>query len=266
VPTGDRLYGLTLDDVSDVSGIVKMLTALPRRATVRIVFDEGEPASAYRAAVTAIAPHADIMGQLLDSTGMAKTSTAAYRLRAQEYVSAFGSQVALWEIGNEINGEWLGAAKDVVAKIQAADEVVRAAGGKTALTLYYNHECWERPANEMFTWAETQLPVALRRSVDHVFVSYYEDDCNGYRPPSWTAEFDHVRALFPDARLGFGEVGLPDPATSATLNHATDVLNRYYRLSVSTPGYEGGYFWWYAAEDLVGANRPLLAAMQQAWA
>ena len=28
-------------------------------------------------------------------------------------------------------------------------------------------------------------------------------------------------------------------------------LNRYYRLRIDVPGYIGGYFWWYYAEDMV---------------
>jgi hypothetical protein len=262
---GGYLYGLTLTDVSDIDGIVTLLKVLPRRTTVRIVFDGGRRASDYRRAIQAIHPYADIMGQVLDSSEMKSMSVDSYRRRTQEYVTAFGSRIAIWEIGNEVNGEWLGSTRSVVKKIQAAHDVVKAAKGKTALTLYYNHGCWSQPENEMFRWVSANLPESLRTSVDHTFISYYESDCNDYRPQSWDAEFSRLRALFPTAGLGFGEVGLPDPVTPRTVAKAKDVMRRYYSLRISTPGYEGGGFWWYAVEDLVGADRPLLPVLHEVW-
>jgi hypothetical protein len=45
-------------------------------------------------------------------------------------------------VGNDINGEWLGTTPDVVAKMKGAYDLVKARGNRTALTLYYNHNCF----------------------------------------------------------------------------------------------------------------------------
>ena len=52
----------------------------------------------------------------------------------------------------------------------------------------------------------------------------------------------------PASRLGFGEVGTHqgDPAAAKLAT-----LNRYYRLRIGVPGYIGGCFWWYYAEDML---------------
>lgn len=67
------------------------------------------PPSAQRHALDVLSPRADVMGRLLDSSDVARTSTQAARDRARAYVEALGDAVDIWEIGNEINGEWLGA-------------------------------------------------------------------------------------------------------------------------------------------------------------
>ena len=83
------------------------------------------------------------MGELVDSSAAKSYTVASYRQRAVDFVNAFGSQVDLWEVGNEVNGEWVGqhlagGGQDRRPPI----EVVTDAGGRTALTLYYNPNCW----------------------------------------------------------------------------------------------------------------------------
>ena len=48
------------------------------------------------------------MGEILDSFFVKNISTAAYGTRTTEYLNTLGDNVDIWEIGNEINGEWLG--------------------------------------------------------------------------------------------------------------------------------------------------------------
>jgi hypothetical protein len=57
--------------------------------------------------------------------------------------------------------------------------------------------------------------------------------------------------LYPNAKLGFGEIGLPNAATSSTLAKATDIATYYYNLSINLSYYVGGYFYWYYAEDAI---------------
>lgn len=264
----DPIYGVTVDDgingVSETSpsivGIVNSAKAMAaanrgRLPTHRFVFDENTHASDYLAATKIAQPYTYIMGELLDSYYVKQVSVQSYSDRAREFVGTLGDYVDVWEIGNEVNGEWLGDAGTVSAKISAAYDVVKAAGKRSAITLYYNPDCWDNPANEMFTWTQANVPAAIRSGVDYVLLSYYEGDCNNYRPSASDMNnvFNKVHTMFPSAKLGFGEVGLSKAVSGDTLSRAQDLLTYYYGLSssISTPGYVGGYFWWYYYEDML---------------
>ncbi len=55
----------------------------------------------------------------------------------------------LWEIGTEVNGEWLGRSQaEIDAKVAAAYDVIHGElGGRTALTLNYwaGPQCYAHP-------------------------------------------------------------------------------------------------------------------------
>jgi len=144
--------------------------------------------------------------------------------------------------------------------VRAAREVVASRHGRTALTLFANEGCAERADHELLRWTHDHVG-DLGTGYDWVLVSYYEDECDGRRPADWTPTFDALHALFPAASLGFGEVGMREAMTPSTAARAQEVLAHYYSLSVRTPGYIGGGFWWYGAEDLVPATKPLFATL-----
>lgn len=248
-PVPDPLYGITMDRVDKTKRITDATSHLSRFPTTRIVFDEWQPATDYATAVSAIRPTSFIMGELLDSYYVKKYSVAQYRDRVAEYETTLGTNVDIWEVGNEVNGEWLGATADVVAKISDAYDQTKARGYRTALTLYYNPNCWSKKSNEMFTWAGANIPDRMKSGLDYVLVSYYEQDCNNRKPTvaQWQAVFDQLHGMFPNSRLGFGEVGT-HPKSS--LSYKTDTMQRYYGMPITTPNYVGGYFWWYGFQDL----------------
>jgi hypothetical protein len=231
-PGAERMYGVTVDDVSDLPAIQLSLSSLTHKPTTRVVFDETVPASEYADAVAGIHEVSFVMGEILDSFYVATVTTAEYEARTQEYLDTLGTNVDIWEIGNEINGEWLCAdgaesctaaeTAEVVAKMTSAFQIVKAAGRPAALTLYYNEDCWSAAENEVFAWAEANVPAEIKQGVDYVFFSYYEDDCNGLQP-DWPAAFSKLAAMFPAAKLGFGECGTVNPASKA------EYIDRYYR-------------------------------------
>ena len=247
---GDRLYGVTLDSVGGINAIVDALKSLTRKPTTRIVFDELIPATDYQSATNRIHEVSYVMGELLDSYYVKQYSVAKYLARATEYLSALNPSVDIWEIGNEVNGEWLGTTSDVVKKISGAFEIAKANGQVTALTLYYNEKCWEKPANEMFTWAAKNVPEAMKQGLDYVLVSYYEDDCNGLQP-NWQAVFNKLGTMFPNSKIGFGEVGTTKIAKKEAY------IRRYYTMNIIHPRFIGGYFWWYGRQDFIPKTKAL---------
>ena len=254
-PTGalpSPLHGVTAADVSNLAALADALHGFSNMPTVRIVFDEGQPPSAYAQAVPTVHGVAHVLGEILDSEYVSQITPAAYVARTQSYLAAFPSTVDVWEIGNEINGEWLGATSDVVAKMTGAFDAVEAAGKPTALTLY---GCSDAGASyDMITWVRANVPPRMRTGLEYVLVSYYEGDC-GEQRTDWQAAFAELRELFPNAGLGFGEIGHVnsngDGLTTVDPVGAAAYAAKYYGMQINVPGYVGGYFWWYFSEDAV---------------
>ena len=253
----NRVYGVTIDAISNLSAIVTSLSSHCYKPTTRIVFDEFVPATEYVDAVNQIHNVSFIMGEILDSYYMSQYSLTQYQNRTTEYVNLLGNKVDIWEIGNEINGEWLGNTSDVVAKMNAAYSIVKANNKKAALTLYYNEDCWENQANEMFRWAYTNINQTLRSGLDYVWISYYEDDCNNLQP-NWQVVFDKLHKHFPNAKIGIGECG------TTTASKKANYINRYYKMKINTPKYVGGYFWWYYKQDCVPNTKAIWSVLNAA--
>ncbi len=253
-PVPTPIYGVTVDDISELPAIIESLQRLSRKPTARIVFDETVGPAYYRKAAIAMSQVSYLMGEILDSAYVRRISVNGYLNRTTRYLDSMGDIVHIWEVGNEVNGEWLGTTSSVVAKISGAYDLVKARGKVTALTLYYNEECWSRRANEMFTWAQANIPARMKQGLDYVLISYYEEDCNDLRP-DWPTVFAKLAAMFPNSKIGFGEVGTSDPARKA------ETLQRYYTMKIDQPNYIGGHFWWYYREDMVPWTLPLWSVL-----
>ena len=260
------LSGVTADDVSSLSRLVSSARHLARVPVTRLYLDAGLGPSAYAAAVRALRPVSYLMGELLDSSDEASVPAAAYARRVSAYLAAFGSQVDIWEVGNEVNGNWTGSYPTVSTKLTEAYNDVSAAGKSSALTLYYNAGCGDGSSElSPLAFSSKYVPASVRDGLSYVLLSYYETDCNGIRPSAatWTAYFQQLHALYPNAKLGFGEIGLNNPAKSKTLTSAESMVSYYYGLSIDLPYYVGGYFWWYFKEDcLPYTSKPLWASLQ----
>jgi hypothetical protein len=268
------LCGVTVDSVDNLSGILASIAALPVKPTVRVVFDQGQPASAYTSAVAAIHEVAFVMGELLDSDyeggadGNPPTTTAQYSTLTSSYLATLGRNVDIWEIGNEVNGNWTeigtetgwdGSYSLVIAKLAEAYNLVSAAGYQTALTLYANYG-GEDGASELSPEAfSAQVPAYIRNGLDYVLLSYYEED-NGFLRPTaaqWGAHFAALRALYPNAWQGFGEIGTDTAvADGGSAPNAESICTYYYGLAPTVGGtllpyYCGGYFYWNWWEDCI---------------
>jgi len=267
-PPPAPLWGVTLDHVSGLKGMLPTLAALPEPPTVRVYFDVHEPAGYYAPPVARIAAVGQVMGELLDSSDEQAISPAAMRTRALSYVQALGGDVAIWEVGNEVNGDWTGDPAAVTEKLDAAYEVVTAAGGRTALTLYENDfgtdDCGDGQAElTPLQYAHRYVPGDVAAGLDYVLLSYYPTQCGGVEPSAATvaAQLGELHAVFPNALLGFGEVGLPRPAGRRTLSQAGQIMRWAYSLNPQLPYYAGGYFWWYGAQDALRKRARLREAL-----
>ncbi len=262
------LYGVTVDNVSELAQLLSSERALPRRLSTRIVFDVGARVGEYRRAVRAFHRSGYVLGELLDSSEEKEIGAGAEHTRVARYLAAYGKLVSVWEVANEPNGNWTGPYRTVAAELSDAYRQVHGAGDASALTLYANDlapdHCGDGPAEltpAQFT--RRYVPRAVRNGLSYVFISYYEQSCAGVRPSAgaWTRYFRALHALYPRAALGFGEVGLTELASASTLAYAQGMLRYYYGLRVALPYFVGGDFWWYYAEDGAFTSQPLWQAL-----
>lgn len=254
----EQVLGVTLTDVTPIEGIVDALASLSYKPTARIVFNARRQAITYLPAARDIHAVSYVMGSLVDSVAVATTSVDAYAARTTDYLNELADFVDIWEIGSEVNGEWLGPSDKVQAKINAAYWQVKERDKRAALTLYYNEGCVQKPEHELFTWAQSYVPVEMRHGLDYVWVSYYEQRCHRAEP-DWNQVFTRLRELFPHAKLGIGGIGTSDPAQKAEL------IQHFYGLEVDVPSFVGGYFYWYFREDMQPSSAPLWDMLNDSW-
>jgi hypothetical protein len=268
--------------------VVTSLNNLTDRPTARITFtlcavgDDGScsspsPASAYTSAIQTLKSQTRppfLLGEVLDSSYQGCFTVATAQARWNDYVSTLGSYVDVWEVGNEINGNWLDSADaggtskiscpwttpattdaNVVTDMINAYNIVKAAGKLAEMTLYYpgaGSSCDSPAAFDPITWTEAHVPLNMRNGMDYVFVSYYHQDCTGGTDPtaaSWGTFFTQVQNLFPNAKIGFGEWGYSTKKVTGS-KLATLLSQGYsmdpYPLPFSANWVSGVFFWEWA--------------------
>jgi hypothetical protein len=122
-------------------------------AYVRIVFDLGVGPESYDAIVQeAERQGVVVVGQVFDSAYMRHATVAEFETRWRSYVDHF-PDIHIWEVGNEVNGEWLGS--DVPEKVAFAARYVKATNPNdtTILTLFWQMGTADSPANSVFQCA-----------------------------------------------------------------------------------------------------------------
>lgn len=265
------LRGVTTDTAWIVPDLADAVAAHSVAPAVRVVLDPGPKPEAYRPAIEALRPHAWLIGLLLDSSAMKRLTPDQVAARADAYLSLYGDRIDLWEIGNELNGSWVGKTpEEIDAKVQAAFDVVKGRYGKrTAITLNYwsGPDCYAKPWEATLAFAQ-QMPRAVRDGTDYLLLSIYETACEPAQHPSAAEIGDmlaQLGALFPNAKLGIGEIGaqgtsdgLPRDPSRRTKRL---IAETYYGMDAQLRAhlgerYVGGYFWWYYAEDAVPRRKP----------
>jgi hypothetical protein len=268
------IHGVTADNKNDVRNrafLAKLLDSLHRlsvKPTVRIVYTPGNknayfPANSYLDATRQIKSVGYVFGQPVDSFYMRCFTPAEHLNRFKDYVNTLGAYVDIWEVGNEINGEWLfGPTKgcspkapvrstsqtDVVVKMTEAYDYLKSQGKVTALTLYYNTPCRRPAANEMFAWLDANVPARMKTGLDYLLVSYYEVDCGGYKP-DWQSVFSKLAGVFPSSKLGISEFGWSEERPSNLT--IKDLIQRHYDIHPNVSNWVGGGFYWEFAIDMV---------------
>ena len=257
--SASAVFGVTITDIDKAELAVPALKALAENSTktivTRIVFDPiktddprkfEERLRDYRTAVEKVSAVSCVMGEIADSYSLyfyfpdkVKTKWPVgyrnYEMWTERLVQTMGALVSVWEVGNEVNGEWVGwkegewkrkSAAERRARRERVGQLVLSAHAKvkslqpdslTAVTLFYNDDgtrrCTGDDSYRMNDWAKNHLPEQLRANIDYLFLSYYENtkDCPQVdgSAKGLAKVFVSLKPLFPSAitKFGFGEIG-----------------------------------------------------------
>jgi len=282
IPT--PIHGITVADNRDIrkntylNKVLESMSNLTSTPTVRVTYklvgsdsNKGAKADTYLSATKAISKNAYVLAEVLDSAYEFCFDVADHEARWNDYVSTLGDYVDIWEVGNEVNGNWLDNSdpipikgqscpwkipvttdKDVIAKMINAYHIVKKAGKTAALTLYYepNPACTTSmgPAYDPITWAIKNIPSDMKAGLDYVLLSYYRDKCLNFKP-DLAALFMQFHKIFPNAKLGMGEWGYSRGKPNKV--KLTELLNEGYSFHPDVPNWVGGVFFWEYGTDAV---------------
>jgi hypothetical protein len=256
--------GVTTDDPNTGTGAqVEALRSLPHRIALRVVLDAGTRPSDYVASVRQLAAVSDVMALPVDSSWMKDITAAQAGERARRYMAALQDSAAIWEVGNEVNGNWVG--RDPLPKIEAMFDAAAAHGKKTALTFYYENPA--TPGHDMLPWIDAHIPAGhrLRTGIDLVLVSYYEDQNRGHQlsQQEIDAMFSGLARRFPKAKVGFGEFGWGTQIPGAGAARA-GLIERFHAYTSSEPAFIGGGFYWHFRQTMSPKGKPDLELLRRA--
>ncbi len=181
-----------------------------------------------------------ILGTVLDTAQWPKTLTPkAYAERTRNLALHYGKEIRTWDVGNEINGNWLGGIRtplglDKTFRItQAGAKAVKAIEPslETVATLYW----WDGTApdweHSLTGWLARFVPLGFGDNIDTVALSLQPDD----NPVGMAFEqiFRIVRDALPIQRVMLGSFGYVE----------ADELKG---------------FWWLHPDDVDGARKDLM--------
>lgn len=201
-----------------------------------------------------------VMGQLFDSTFQAKISLAEHKAKVDAALAFPGfEKFDAWEVGNEVNGGWLGP--DIAAKIEYSATQVKAKFPQTRVCLTFY---WYGPEDTMetstFNWIASHVTPAIRDNIDCVAMSIYIDQQPlGF---SWDLMMTKLAETFPGKRVMIGEMDYQDHSENVyyfegppglTEEEGTQIyLRDRYPAAFASPASVGGGFWWYFDVQMVG--------------
>jgi hypothetical protein len=266
------IFGITIVELDDDT--YQAISQLSRKPTVRLVMGDWYSTSQCKNILTRLKNAAYTMAEIYDSCCIVPNDAEGYAEKATELVNALAPLVDIWELGNEVNGTWIEGeegkpiAEQVVAAFDALQAYNRDAQVKeyTAITFYYNTDGVDEDGDpghcyydehkhgtkyEMWTWIEDRLPDRVKQGLDYAFISYYKDKCP--EATDWDVVYDRLASIFPNAVVGFGEVGTDNLDDQ---QEKVDFMHHFYKMPRYHDRYAGGYFWWYFIHDMVPMHEP----------
>jgi len=223
---GDNaVWGVSIGEASAAGYQQKIddLVALiprPQHRWARLIMDQ--TSNAYFNSVGALLNYASqhqvkTMGQLFDSSIQRSLSLSTFQARVNAALGrADFRQFTAWEVGNEVNGGWLGTGMN--AKIAYAAQAIQSNvyhKDKPVCLTFYWYGMEDTKKSSLFNWIDTNIIKSTYKNqiidnIDCVALSIYTDQQPlGF---SWDMVMNKLSSLFPGKQVMIGELGYVDPS------------------------------------------------------
>ncbi len=268
----DPWWGVTVDRTEGIERTARSIEALvrpdrgspiPGTPVARVVFDPGRSPGSYADAVRELQRRGvRVAGQFADSSAMRRYDDEAWQRRVRTFLDRF-PDIDIWEVGNEVNGGWLGPG--VASKVATAAREVKSRDPTdiVMLTLYWQMGTAPRPSASVFEWIHDHVSPGLIADVDVLSLSLWVADA-----PLGIAQdevFKWLQDVFPEADLMIGELGYWERGTPRSWwwrrpEHPRTIVRRallrqQVPASLGVPGGRGGVFWWYYVSEMADRGR-----------
>lgn len=222
-----------------------------------------------------------VMGCVLDSTQWPKTMTPElYAERTKNLVLHYRGKISSWEVGTELNGDWLGGASAPftteqvyrtytagVNKVKELDPEL-----ETVATLYAWEETAPDQEHALSGWIPKQVKRGFGRNLDVVGLSIQPEE----NPLGMGFEraFDATGEALPRQKLMVSSLGYvekeelkgywwlaPDDADGAR----KDIAILYTTASCAMPRSLCGGFWWQTLDQMLPPGRRKATDLYKVW-
>jgi len=242
------VIGVTIDRIEKpgIGDIYEALRKIPQIDSCAVVCDPGRSTDDYYELIAGapiyLSKRFPVYLTLFDSSEMAAgINPSSYRKKFLQFINRFPFHEVIYEVGNEINGEWVKGGFDLSL---LAHETCKESYQKTLLTLYLNEGCYGNDESFIWTWLDNH-DVSLFKELDYIGISFYEKDCKGVEP-NWDLVFSRVSSYFPDSKIIIRECGSEEGHFSKKL------FKKYYQnFKGNHEKFEGFFGWWYFCNQVV---------------
>ncbi|MBI3551482.1 MAG: hypothetical protein HY077_03105 [Elusimicrobia bacterium] len=208
-----------------------------------------------------------IMGTVLDTNQWpSKLTPSVYSDRTRNLVLHYSDQIKTWEVGSEINGDWLGGAKsplspDQIFKIYsaaAAQVKTIEPSLETVATLYWWDGTAPDEVHTLYGWLTRYVPMGFGKNLDIAALSLWPED----NPVGTAFEpvFERLREVLPDKRIMLGSFGYVEQTDvkgywwlhpSDVDGGRKDLAILYAGASCALPRSLCGGFWWQTLDQML---------------
>lgn len=223
------IYGINITDIYGYIIETRLRALSGPRKTARIVIDSITNIQDAIPVVRMVKHYCDVMIQIQDSYGEAKLSDSQLFAKADKLFTTFKDDCKLWEIGNEINGDW--CSPNIVERVKSI-WLMMPTEHKAMVTLFCDGN---------FTDWYARNPI----KVDYVGLSFYpQNDDWSY---DWNILTDKITGINPNCQVGISECGFEEWTDSKLLmswRNRAKIKNAMCNPKVNNPKWFGSGFYW----------------------